>query len=77
MNHTQAEIARDLTSEYEHDSSQAWDDRIKDDVLKHDIDHMNAWKRKRDAQKRLRIVENRKPISSYFDDEWPNLNGAA
>ena len=63
----------------EEDIQENWDIHAKEQALqlKHDIDHMKAWKRKRDTQKQLRIIENRKPISSYFDDEWPNLDGTA
>ena len=63
----------------EEDIRDNWDIHVKEQALRHraDIEHMKSWKRKRDAQKRLRIVENREPISSYFDDEWPNIDGAA
>lgn len=40
-----------------------------------DYGHMKRWMRQRDAQKRLKIEENKKPISSIFNDQWPNLTG--
>lgn len=33
-----------------------------------DYRHMKKWMRQR-------IEENKKPISSIFDDQWPNLTG--